>query len=260
MSEKKLFEELMRAIQSNDPQHLDFMMKNKSPYAVRDELENSLGKHVRDNYDLPDDRLNELFEHKFDTPNIRQADMKDWGEYEYSDPKNPKILIRKGLSEPEAMGTKLHELGHHKDIITGYEPSDSMKKLSSSTGTGLEAAENLFEGHHKKGLFGLESLREMAKSGKIKSVAHMAAPMLKALSLGAAGMAAAGAGQKAYAGDFEGAGNDIKDFATDIVVPDAIYSEGLNNNEDAELEAMKKAQETPEEKRFKKIRALLENR
>lgn len=260
MSEKKRFEELMKAIQSNDPEHLDFMLRNKSPYAVRDELENTLGKHVKDNYDLPDDRLNELFEKKFDTPNIRESNMKDWGEYEYSDPTNPKILIRKGLTEPEAMGTKLHELGHHKDIISGYEPSNSMKKLKTSAGSGLEAAENLFEGHHQKGLFGLESLKELMKSGKIKSAAHLVAPALKALTAGAIGSAVLGAGQKAYAGDFKGAGKEGLDLAADLAVPDALYSEGLNGNEDAELEQMKQMQETPEEKRFKKMRAILENR
>lgn len=256
MSEKRRFEELIKSIQGNDPDHLDFLMRSKNPHAVRNELENTLGKFVKDNYDLPDNRLNELFENKFNTPSIKEIDMRDWGEYDYTDKNKPSILIRKGLTEPEKMGTKLHELGHHNDVIRGYDIIDPLKSEKLSSLSGLESAENYFKGHHKKGLFGLESLKELISNGKIKTIAPLIA---KTLSTGAIGAAALGIGQKAHAGDLEGAKEEGINLAKDLLVPDFLYSENVNSDEKELLNEIEKANKTPESRRFSKIKNILEN-
>lgn len=201
--EDSRYRELLKALQSQDPEHLDFLLKPRDPYAIRDELENSLGRHVAENYDLPKTRLNELFEKKIEMPKIISDPSQLQGNealYRYLEGgKNPEIIVNPKRGHFEQLGDMLHELGHHKDVVSGYDPEDIAKSIHNpSKLAGLDAAEKYFEGHHEKGLFGLEALKNLLKSGKIKSVAALLGPA-------AIGMGALGATQDAMAGDMTGA-------------------------------------------------------
>jgi hypothetical protein len=218
--EDKRYKELLSSIFNNDDEKLNFLLKQKGVYGVRDELQNSLGRFVKENHSLPDGRLNEIFDSKIQMPELITSDIPgSAARYKFNpkDLSNDKILLSPGLTEAERSAAILHELGHKSDLMKGYNLSEAAKAgIASSKGlNGLEAAEKYFEGHHMdKPLFGLESLRELMKGGKLKS-AGMIGPVLKALTAGAVGL---GATNKAMAGDNLGAVLD----AASIVDPTGI--------------------------------------
>lgn len=101
-----------------------------------------------------------------------------------------------------------------------------------------------------------EKLMKMVKPG--------AKTLLSALPLAATGLAAAGIGSDAMAGEFGKAGMGAADLATDFMpgisqVKDVISSEELGAGEDKLLAELKnqQVQNDPEERRFSKIKALI---
>ena len=210
--EDKRYKDLIDSIFKGDDEKLDFLLKQKGVYGVRDELENSLGRFVKENHSLSDKNLNEVFDSKILMPEILTDNIPGSGaRYKYNpkDLSKDKIILSPGLTEAERSGAILHELGHKNDLLKGYNLKDASKAgIHSNKGlNGLEAAEKYFEGHHMdKPLFGLESLKELIKSGKIKSGAGVVGPILKALTAGAVGL---GASNKAMAGDKLGASLDV---------------------------------------------------
>ncbi len=217
--EDKRYKDLIDSIFKNDDEKLDFLLRQKDVHGVRNELENALGRFSKENHNLPENRLNELFQNEIQMPKlIKEGNLPNSDAQYRFNPKDlskDKILLSPSLSEGERAGAILHELGHKNDLMKGYnlsEASQAGKGMSKGL-NGLESAEKFFEGHHMdKPLFGLESLRELMKSGKIRSVSGIAAPVLKALAAGAIGLSAT---NKAMAGDTLGAGFD----AASIVDP-----------------------------------------
>ena len=269
MSEKKDLKELIKAIETEDEDALRFLTKNKNPYGIRDTFENRLGQFVNENYEIPDSSdYKKLFKNeKLIVPKVEV--MKNlpglFGEYDYTDQNSPIIRLNSLLNKDDPnqyTGTLLHEIGHHNDLLKGYEPGEiklSKPGRKNVEQLGLDAAEEYFKGPHKEGLFGLEALKDLIKGNKIRSMAHIASPLLKAAGIGAAGMGLASIGNKVMAGDLKGAGKESLGMAGDMIVPDLLQSEEVNPNEDAIMENLKKEGEI-KNRRFGKLKSILENR
>lgn len=102
-----------------------------------------------------------------------------------------------------------------KHLIESMIDTNKTKDLNSFYKLkGLSNAENVLENHHiGDSIFEREGLMRLLKGKKLSTLM----PLLKATGVGAMGLAAAGIGNKAMAGDFGGAGLEAADMVTDHV-------------------------------------------
>jgi hypothetical protein len=88
----------------------------------------------------------------------------------------------------------------------------NLKKL------GAEAADEAFSKHHSSGFFEKDAINKLRNNKLLSTLA----PFIKATGVGAAGLALAGAGNKAMAGDLTGATSDLGELGYDFVEPPVV--------------------------------------
>jgi hypothetical protein len=235
---KKIYDEIISKLQNGES--IDDLFKNANPATISHGLEEAQaeftkGKHPFDLYEKP-----ELFK----DVNIRtQPNMKDHGALKYFE--NPKT----GLYEPDTklslllkdkndMATLGHEAQHGYDQVSQLkvpqpielEGKSLLSKIknevelgravsSPSELKGLKEATAYYADHFKPDVEGnfnklkqMLNLERVVKGNPLKAII----PVMKAAGIGALGMAAAGIGNKAMAGDYKGAAEDSVDLGTDI--------------------------------------------
>ena len=259
---QEYFDDLLDALHSGDSDKAEFLTRGKDPLAVRNDLSTILGQHVKENYDEPlnvfnnKEQLTEIPIHYGDLPkDVAGKYVKGKNGVYTSDQgvflgkENPDLLFKQ-------MGTKIHEYGHANDNINGFIGSQKFDKTKKLLGEGLQNAEDIIGQHHKSGFFEKEALVDLLKNKKLA----MALPILKAAGIGALGMSAVGVGQKALAGDIEGAGVDAADTGSYFVpgLGEARMAGDLSMGELGNSELPPEEQEKKE--RFNKIQQRLLNK
>ncbi len=178
--QQEYFNRIKKALASGDEQEYADLMRNKNPLAIREDLSNVLGQHVLENYDEP----LSVFEDKKILENVPTEYTKMpkgvAGQYDLSTggvlmPKANPDLINKQT------GVKLHEFGHKKDILKGFDASEAFDPKLLKT-LGAEAADEAFAKHHKGGFFEKEAIMKLLRNKKLSALA----PLLKAAGPAAA--------------------------------------------------------------------------
>lgn len=170
----------------------------KKALRARDLAESSLANQVMKNTGVPipgqgstlgqkEDAIARILKERYPElePNIRTADMKDYGTYS-----NGKIELNRARLQntdfDKSLGVALHEAGHqYDDEIMKFPgtPDIEMNKLRKAKESGIlsqmdpsEIYETVAKGHHAKipnlreGSFGLGALKSFMKSGNFKQL------------------------------------------------------------------------------------------
>lgn len=245
--QQEYFNQIKKALGSDDEEMLTDILRNKNPLAIREDLATTLGQHVNENYDRP---LN-IFENQKlleEIPVNYTENLPSGTAGKYIKEKGL-YLPKENLSEfAKQTGVKVHEYGHANDDLKGFNDPQSFSRTKAiMKGTGLEAAENAIGKHHASGFFEKEALKDLLKNKKLKMIAPLAI-----------GASALGIGNKAIAGEYGEAGLDTADLVTDYTpgvgqIKDAIRPTEMGN---AELPL----EEIIEKERFNKLRQRLLNK
>lgn len=199
--------DLKKSLEIGDEEMLADLVRNRDPLAVRHELSTALGQHVRQNYDNP---LNAFKDKAIleQVPIERTVLPKGVaGQYSLT---NNKIYMPKGELGDKGTGTLVHELGHAKDWLVNKIKGVNLNEADEVLkGSGLEAAEKAFGGHHADGFFEKQALQKLLNGGKL--AATYLGPLMKGLGIAGAGLAATSIGNKAMAGDLTGAVSEAVD-------------------------------------------------
>lgn len=264
--DEALYKQLRERVQSGAP--VDDLLENYKAYDIRNLLEEAqameVGKRdVRDLYEKP-----EVFS------NVKKImvspNMDNFGMFTTKlDPEGrpiPKSAIIK-LQDKADLATKIHELQHAYDTFStpdqiaydGTDLDDNAVRKSLELGSkqdvkGMEGAIAKYADHFKpEGK--IPKLKQMLNFERL--IKGQPLKMLAPVAVGAAFM---GASKKAMAGDLTGASKEVGQVGMDVVLPDLIQSESVNTNEAELLDEARRKNETPEIKRFNKIKSIMEGR
>ena len=117
--------------------------------------------------------------------------------------------------------------------------------------TGLSNSEKVLDNHHLGNtFFERGALSKLQKGGKL--VLSALAPLAKATGIGAMGLAAAGIGNKAMAGDFKGATGDAGELAYEVATPAILSAASPTMMGNSELPE----EEMEERNKFNRARAM----
>lgn len=264
--DESLYKQLRERVQSGAP--VDDLLEKYRAYDIRNLLEEAQAmevgnRDVRDLYEKP-----EVFN------NVKRImtspNMKDFGSYSVDlDPEGkpiPKSAII-NLKDKADLATKGHEFQHVYDAFSNPE-----QKLHNVTDVDDNTVRKALELGSKQDIKGMEGaiakyadhFKPEGKIPKLKQLLNferlVKGQPLKMLAPVAVGASLMGASKKAMAGDLTGASKEVGQVGMDVLLPDIIRSESVNTNEEELLDEARRKNETPEMKRFNKIRNIIEGR
>lgn len=210
--QQEYFDNLKKAISTGDEEMYSDLVRNKNPLALREDLSMVLGQDVAENFDDP---LN-IFKKKEllkEVPITYTENLPKGISGQYVK-EHGLFLPKPSDNKLKDLGVKLHELGHKNDELSGLTVDDVFDK-SNLKKLGAEAADEAFSKHHGSGFFEKDAINKLRNNKLLSTLA----PFIKATGVGAAGLALAGAGNKAMAGDLSGAASDVGELGYDIVEP-----------------------------------------
>ena len=199
--------QIEKLIRDNKLDELDNLLKGFDPIEVRMLLQNTLGDHVFENYDiglpkamreaqkinempllkkasmnmydeLPEIDVNKLYEEKIKKPvklSIFKDSSDDLGFVDLAKKETPTINLNQNLLQKSPGGVILHEADHLSDALNkGYVPKQDMLDTAKM---GLEGAGEAFAKHNKRGFFELEALKKLTKNKLLGAVPYVGAAL-----------------------------------------------------------------------------------
>lgn len=265
--DERLYGQIMERMQSGDP--IDDLLQNYEAYDIRNLLEEAAAKKIGNKNPIDFFQRPEVLK---DIKIKSDPNFPAYGEFRAAYNKDSGLINPKSgiitLNNPNDKASLIHELQHGYDDLSdltrpGYfdkELDENAVRKSLGLGSkqelkGLETATEMFGQHFRP--------EPSNKFGKLKQILNLErlakGQPLKAIAPIAVGAAAFGVGEKAMAGDMKGAKQEAGQLALDLAIPDLITSDSVNTNEQQMLDEYRRQNETPEVKRFNKIRNIMEN-
>lgn len=207
MPKKPTTSQIEKLIRDNKLDELEHLLKGVDPIEVRMLLQETLGDHVFENYDiglpkamreaqkinelpllkkasmnmydeLPEINVNKLYEDKIKKPvklSIFKDSSDDLGFVDLAKKETPTINLNANMLQKSPGGVILHEADHLSDALNkGYVPK---KDMIDTVKTGLEGAGEAFSKHNKRGFFELEALKKLTKNKLLGSVPYIGAAL-----------------------------------------------------------------------------------
>lgn len=218
---------------SNDIENNSLLARNLSEEALASEVMKNTGIPIPDktaSLSKKEDSLNRIVNEIY--PEFKDPNLRIGKENSYT-PSTGGILVNDKHNQDinKMISNSLHEGGHKYDteILKKLDSkeldSKTLDKFIKSNFNNkdidpTELYEIYAKGHHaeipklREGSYGFGGLKSLLKNGTFKSIIG---PLAKATGIGAMGLAAAGIGNKAMAGDFRGATGDALDLGTDML-------------------------------------------
>ena len=200
MPKKPTTSQVEKLIRDNKLDELEHLLKGVDPIEVRMLLQETLGDHVFENYDiglpkamreaqkinelpllkkasmnmydeLPEINVNKLYEEKIKKPvklSIFKDASDDLGFVDLAKKETPTINLNQNMLQKSPGGVILHEADHLSDVLNkGYIPKQDMIDTAKM---GLEGAGEAFAKHNKRGFFELEALKKLTKNKLLQAV------------------------------------------------------------------------------------------
>lgn len=263
---KKFYNKLVDDIKNDVP--VDELFKGYNPASIRNGIEEagaiySKNKDIRDLYENPE---------LFNNVSVKaQPNLKDYGRYNYQVDAKTGLFVPEGknqilLRDKADLASLNHEFQHHYDQMSQpnvnqpyeYTGKNLLSKIKEELPNikdikdlkGLKETAIYYKDHFKPDPeFGKTELKQflnlkrMIKGNPLKMLAPVALTA-----------AAVGIGEKAYAGDTQGAKKDAGKLGLDIVTPIGLDSNNLNEGEQQMLDKIDADNKNdPENRRFNKI-------
>ena len=199
MPKKPTTTEVENLIRNNKMDELSSLLKGMDPIEVRMLMQETLGDHVFENYDiglpkamkeaqriqslplaqkatmnmydeLPEINVNKLYEQPIKKPvklSIFKDASDDLGFVDLAKKDTPTINLNANMMQKSPGGVVLHEADHLSDALNkSYIPKEDML---NTTKLGLEGAEQAFAKHNKRGFFELEALKKLMNNKKLQA-------------------------------------------------------------------------------------------
>lgn len=229
-------DELLKALTEDDREKEMFLMKDKTPYQTRDAFGKVLNTHINQNYDIskPEDvkKLWTPGNRAIETAQIQRVSPELMGNAKASFLESKNLVkIPNSVPLSDITADIAHDLGHVDDFGDKNPIYNNLKQAAHNQQTmvdempmgkynrmtGLANAERVLENHHMgSSFFERDAIKKLIKGGKL-AVSGIA-PILKGGALAAAAYQVAGLGQKAMAGDLEGAASDAGEIGVDVAM------------------------------------------
>lgn len=207
MAKKPTTSQIEKLIRDNKLDELENLLKGVDPIEVRMLLQETLGDHVFENYDiglpkamreaqkinelpllkkasmnmydeLPEINVNKLYEEKIKKPvklSIFKDASDDLGFADVGKLDTPIVNLNANMLQKSPGGVVLHEVDHFSDAMNkNYIPK---KDMLDTVKTGLEGAGEAFAKHNKRGFFELEALKKLTKNKLLGSVPYVGAAL-----------------------------------------------------------------------------------
>lgn len=207
MAKKITTTQVEKLIRDNKLDELESLLKGMDPIEVRMLMQETLGDHVMENYDiglpkaireaqkindlplmkkasmnmydeLPEINVNKLYEEKIKKPvklSIFKDASDDLGYVDLAEKATPTIHLNQNMMQKSPGGVILHEADHLSDALNkNYIPK---KDMLDTVKTGLEGAGEAFAKHNKRGFFELEALKKLTKNKLLGSVPYVGAAL-----------------------------------------------------------------------------------
>ena len=205
MPKKPTTSQVEKLIRDNKLDELESLLKGVDPIEVRMLLQETLGDHVFENYDLglpkaireaqkieampllkkasmnmydelPEINVNKLYEDKIKKPvklSIFKDASDDLGYVDLAEKATPTIHLNQNMMQKSPGGVILHEADHLSDALNkNYIPKEDMLDTAK---LGLKGAEEAFAKHNKRGFFELEALKKLTKNKLLGAVPFLGA-------------------------------------------------------------------------------------
>lgn len=200
MAKKPSTTQIEKLIRDNKMDELEQLLKGVDPVEVRMLLQETLGDHVFENYDiglpkamkeaqrieslpllkkatmnmydeLPEINVNKLYEDKIKKPiklSIFRDASDDLGYVNLAEKATPTIHLNQNMLQKSPGGVILHEADHLSDALNkNYIPKEDMIETAK---TGLRGAEEAFAKHNKRGFFELEALKKLTNNKLLNKI------------------------------------------------------------------------------------------
>jgi len=200
MAKKINTTQVEKLIRDNKLDELASLLKGMDPIEVRMLMQETLGDHVMENYDiglpkaikeatkiselpllkkasmnmydeLPEVNVNKLYEQKIKKPvklSIFKDASDDLGYVDLKELDTPTIHLNRNIMQKSPGGVIIHEADHISDALNKkYVPKEDMLDTAKM---GLEGAEEAFAKHNKRGFFELEALKKLTKNKLLSKV------------------------------------------------------------------------------------------
>lgn len=200
MAKKIITTQVEKLIRDNKMDELGALLKDLDPIEVRMLMQETLGDHIGENYDLgipkaireaekisdlpliqkasmnmydelPEVNVNKLYEDKIKKPvklSIFKDASDDLGYVDLAEKATPTIHLNKNMMQKSPGGVIMHETDHLSDALNkNYIPKQDMLDTVKK---GLSGAEEAFAKHNKRGFFELEALKKLTKNKLLQAL------------------------------------------------------------------------------------------
>ena len=213
MPKKPTTTQIEKLIRENKMDELSSLLQGVDPIEVRMLLQETLGDHVGENYDiglpkamkeaqrieslplvkkasmnmydeLPEINVNKLYEEPIKKPvklSIFKDKSDDLGFVDLAKKETPTINLNQNMMQKSPGGVILHETDHLSDALNkNYIPKQDML---DTVKMGLHGAEEAFAKHNKRGFFELEALKKLLANKKLQAAIPVVGAGLAAYSV-----------------------------------------------------------------------------